>query len=142
MSLTREFHTELLTCALRECTEIAAEIRTEYQLPNGKIADIIFRQRNGDVVIVEVKTTLAPEMITQTLRKYEQYAHYVIMAVPEKLFYYQTKPTGILSQFYIARHIGWMTIKDGQAAIVTYGTRRRIAPSLIDLSRHYTKEQV
>lgn len=137
MSLRTEFHTELLARTKAECAKKASEIHTEYQLPNGKIADIIFRTHTDDIVIVEVKTFLAQEMITQSLRKYDQYAHYLIMAVPDHDYQRHTAPTGIIGQFSTARDIGWIAIKNDRAIIHSLGTRRRIAPSLTALSRGY-----
>lgn len=141
MSQTREFHSELQHLAMLACHAIAAEVRVEYQLPNRKIADIICRLPNNDIVIVEVKTTLAQEMITQSLRKYEQYAHYVVMAIPEYEYERHTAPTGIVGQFHAARSVGWISIRTGGAIIQSLGTRRRIAPSLTALSSHRAYER-
>lgn len=140
MSLRTEFHTELLARTRELCVQLADQVETEYQLPNGKIADIIYRTSMNDIVIVEVKTFLAQEMITQTLRKYDQYANYLIMAVPEHDYHRHTAPTGIIGQFSVARNVGWIAIRDDKAILRSIGTRRRIAPSLTGLSRGYTDD--
>ncbi len=134
MALHNEFHTELLTRTHNTLARISAEIRTEFRLPNGRIADIVIRTHFDDIIIVEVKSAFHPSFIEEAIGKYSKYGNYLCIALPETEWAkYQTN-NKMLDHSDPFEHVGWITIKDELVTIRSLGPRRRIAPSLAALT--------
>jgi hypothetical protein len=57
-------------------------VSREQRLPNGKVADLLVREVNGDLSIYEVKTELKASLIEAAQNKYAMFCHRLYIAIP------------------------------------------------------------
>lgn len=76
-------HHEARDMILTDQLASGAKAAKEFELPNGKIADVISISSLGFITITEVKTVLKASLVASTFEKYYHYCHRLWLAVPE-----------------------------------------------------------
>ena len=77
-------HYEIQQLIWRKVAQFADSAAVEYRLPNGKIADILYRVK-ATTVIVEVKTIVRQSLIERAWKKYNTQCDYLVIASPPQL---------------------------------------------------------
>lgn len=113
MSMETDFHSDLCQRVLENCIlQKLAAIR-EYTLPHGRIADVIAFDRNQEIHIFEVKTSLKESLNLATLAKYRPYCHYLWVAFPS---------TEINHTWFQSAAYDWQTVNHGTGFIAIHRT--------------------
>lgn len=77
-----EFHTSLIAMVCRHLIGLHQQYRTEIQLANNKIADIVTRDKTNRIEIIEVKTIISDYLINRAWDKYHPFCHKFTIAAP------------------------------------------------------------
>lgn len=83
MSLETEFHRELENQILNYLWNEKYKPLVNYQLPNGRIADIIYISAPGEITIIEVKTLLSSSLAEIAIDKYMYFCNRFYIAAPQ-----------------------------------------------------------
>lgn len=106
-------HGEMQQMLWRSVAVFADFAATEFKLPNGRIADVIYRVGKTRVII-EVKTFLKESLIYEAVCKYAQHCDYLVMATPPQLLQDDvTRPLSIAVSPLIECVGIWLVTWDG-----------------------------
>jgi hypothetical protein len=141
MSLETEFHTELENRA-REWAELqGGKPLVNYQLPNGKIADIFCFSDQKVVSIIEVKTSLISSLIESSKRKYYPYCHFLWVAAPAECIMDTIRKTNTLDIDNGCSKIGLLAITERSVSVYRNAERKQLPLSVIDYFAWHTRER-
>lgn len=126
MSEIVEFHTKLQTDACKWILSLNNNATLEYRLPNGRIADIISYRHQQLLIIIEVKTTLTPYLVEQSLDKYKEYCDHLIIAAPETEAAQLLKSVNVLDIHNKLWTCGYLWLTDNHAQYVPCREPRRM----------------
>jgi hypothetical protein len=79
---TPELTRQVTRGVCRYLSNLGSSVLTEFTLKNGRRADVIGLGREGDVVIVEVKTSIADLKADQKWPDYEEFCDQLFFATP------------------------------------------------------------
>jgi len=95
----------------------------EFALANGRRADIIGLRRNGELIIVEIKSSLADFRADRKWPSYKEYADRLYFAVPQEF------PSPFIPEdcgLIVADAFGAAILRDGVSTSLTAARRRAV----------------
>ena len=138
--MEHEFHRTLKARATEWAILQYKTALQEFQLPNGKIADVISAPQNHNIVIIEVKTILDNQKLTSTIDKYKAYCNNLWLGLPEAAAQHLNEYTNSLNIHKFTRDFGILALGDRYAYPVRPAPYRRL-PDLTDNFLHWQYAQ-
>jgi hypothetical protein len=100
------------------------EVKREFTLPNGRVADLMVMTPERDFLIVEMKTVAKAFYLEDTLRRFDHYAHRLWLGIPHLLL----AEAEMLRQPYgfgnPSRRIGILSVEHDALVIYRQADRR------------------
>jgi hypothetical protein len=95
----------------------------EFPLANGRRADVLAIDRRGELIAVEIKSSVADFRADQKWPRYREFADRLYFAVPSGF------PTGLIPEecgLMVADAFGAAVLRDGQTLTLAAGRRRAL----------------
>jgi hypothetical protein len=115
--------TRLARGVCRALEQLGYASLVEFPLANGRRADILALGRGGDLVVIEIKTSIADFRADRKWMEYRDFADRFYFAVP-KIF-----PTALIPEdcgLIVADAFSASLIRDGSANVLAPGRRRAV----------------
>lgn len=75
-------HKQIIETIHKELSKHCKFVSSEYWLPSGERADIVYLDRENDINIIEVKTRCVTAEFLQSIKKYARWCHRLWIAAP------------------------------------------------------------
>ncbi len=104
------------------------EVKHEFLLPNGRIADLMVLTPQRDLLIIEVKSFYKPSYVEAALVKYQAYCHSLWLAVPGLLVIPRNLADDITGWRPGPRGTGIMGVDRNELRFLRFPDRRAMPP--------------